>query len=236
MVFHPSHRPLEIATRFPQFHSPDDDDISPTNKKHKGTLLSSYRGGHFYWALTLRKLLLQCAQYVLGHHGAESRLRSWGWRLAARGGRRPSARRWWRWRASWRSCCTCCGSATWTLIRCTRRSARAGDRASRSSRPSQRRRRRHARRRRRTVEPQDEQDAFARLKKGSDSERTRWTERCGDCAPRPTLGGRNLASRVGKAELQPAPRRTDAEESADGSPVERVSKLKFPATPCRLTK
>ena len=34
MVFHPSHRPLEIATRFPQFHSPDDDDISPTNKKH----------------------------------------------------------------------------------------------------------------------------------------------------------------------------------------------------------
>ena len=44
MVFHPSHRPLEIATRFPQFHSPDDDDISPTNKKHKGTLLSSYRG------------------------------------------------------------------------------------------------------------------------------------------------------------------------------------------------
>ena len=51
MVFHPSHRPLEIATRFPQFHSPDDD-ISPTNKKHKGTLLSSYRGGHFYWALT----------------------------------------------------------------------------------------------------------------------------------------------------------------------------------------
>ena len=54
MVFHPSHRPLEIATRFPQFHSPDDDDISPTNKKHKGTLLSSYRGGHFYWALTAR--------------------------------------------------------------------------------------------------------------------------------------------------------------------------------------
>ena len=53
MVFHPSHRPLEIATRFPQFHSPDDDDISPTNKKHKGTLLSSYRGGHFYWALTI---------------------------------------------------------------------------------------------------------------------------------------------------------------------------------------
>ena len=39
MVFHPSHRPLEIATRFPQFHSPDDDDISPTNKKHKGTFL-----------------------------------------------------------------------------------------------------------------------------------------------------------------------------------------------------
>ena len=58
MVFHPSHRPLEIATRFPQFHSPDDDDISPTNKKHKGTLLSSYRGGHFYWATTGRKPLI----------------------------------------------------------------------------------------------------------------------------------------------------------------------------------
>ena len=57
MVFHPSHRPLEIATRFPQFHSPDDDDISPTNKKHKGTLLSSYRGGHFYWALTFKPSL-----------------------------------------------------------------------------------------------------------------------------------------------------------------------------------
>ncbi len=53
MVFHPSHRPLEIATRFPQFHSPDDDDISPTNKKH-----SSYRGGHFYWALTGSPILV----------------------------------------------------------------------------------------------------------------------------------------------------------------------------------
>ena len=61
MVFHPSHRPLEIATRFPQFHSPDDDDISPTNKKHKGTLLSSYRGGHFYWALTWRLTRLDFA-------------------------------------------------------------------------------------------------------------------------------------------------------------------------------
>ena len=35
----------------------------------------------------LRKLLVQCAQYVLGHHGTESRLRSWGLRLAARGGK-----------------------------------------------------------------------------------------------------------------------------------------------------
>ena len=32
MVFHPSHRPLEIAARFPQFHSPDDDDSSPLTK------------------------------------------------------------------------------------------------------------------------------------------------------------------------------------------------------------
>ena len=37
MVFHPCHHPLEIATRFPQFHSPDDDD----------SLLSPR--GHFYW-------------------------------------------------------------------------------------------------------------------------------------------------------------------------------------------
>ena len=38
MVFHPAHRPLEIATRFPQFHSPDDDDSLPSPR------------GHFYWA------------------------------------------------------------------------------------------------------------------------------------------------------------------------------------------
>ncbi len=66
MVFHPSHRPLEIATRFPQFHSPDDDDISPTNKKHKGTLLSSYRGGHFYWALTRCVRMHSAFRYPVG--------------------------------------------------------------------------------------------------------------------------------------------------------------------------
>ena len=55
MVFHPSHRPLEIATRFPQFHSPDDDDFSPITK---GTLLLGYRRGHFYWALTAGQILL----------------------------------------------------------------------------------------------------------------------------------------------------------------------------------
>ena len=73
MVFHPSHRPLEIATRFPQFHSPDDDDISPTNKKHKGTLLSSYRGGHFYWALTFfirRDDGLSSRRYTGGVHAS----------------------------------------------------------------------------------------------------------------------------------------------------------------------
>ncbi len=79
MVFHPSHRPLEIATRFPQFHSPDDDDISPTNKKHKGTLLSSYRGGHFYWALTLKLFILAIATRLAytalasGHRGVHPR-------------------------------------------------------------------------------------------------------------------------------------------------------------------
>ncbi len=53
MVFHPSHRPLEIAARFPQFHSPDDDDSLLRTRNTRGTLLSSYRGGHFYWALTV---------------------------------------------------------------------------------------------------------------------------------------------------------------------------------------
>ena len=37
-VSHPSHRPLEIAARFPHSHSLDDDDF----------LLSTR--GHFYWA------------------------------------------------------------------------------------------------------------------------------------------------------------------------------------------
>ena len=35
----------------------------------------------------LRKLLVQCAQYVLGRHGTDSRLRRWGLGLAARGGK-----------------------------------------------------------------------------------------------------------------------------------------------------
>ncbi len=35
----------------------------------------------------LRRLLVQCGQYILGHYGTESRLRSWGLRLAARGGK-----------------------------------------------------------------------------------------------------------------------------------------------------
>ena len=30
---------------------------------------------------------MQCAQYVLGHHGTDSALRRWGLRLAARGGK-----------------------------------------------------------------------------------------------------------------------------------------------------
>ena len=43
-VFHPPHRPLEIAGAIPTFPQPDDDD----------TLLQTYKqqnqGGHFYWA------------------------------------------------------------------------------------------------------------------------------------------------------------------------------------------
>ncbi len=37
-VFHPSHRPLEIAARFPHAHSPDDDDFSPISLPQQGTL------------------------------------------------------------------------------------------------------------------------------------------------------------------------------------------------------
>ena len=53
MVFHPSHRPLEIATRFPQFHSPDDDDsLRSSEPKAEATGLAPKRSprGHFYWA------------------------------------------------------------------------------------------------------------------------------------------------------------------------------------------
>ena len=35
----------------------------------------------------MRHLLVQCAQYMLGHHGEDSALRRWGLRLAARGGK-----------------------------------------------------------------------------------------------------------------------------------------------------
>ena len=84
MVFHPSHRPLEIATRFPQFHSPDDDDISPTNKKHKGTLLSSYRGGHFYWALTTNETGLDKPSDVC-HTPRYSGMGSWVFSVLGRG-------------------------------------------------------------------------------------------------------------------------------------------------------
>ena len=54
--FPPFPPPLGNRYAIPTVPRPDDDDISPTNKKHKGTLLSSYRGGHFYWALTQRSI------------------------------------------------------------------------------------------------------------------------------------------------------------------------------------
>ena len=52
MVFHPSHRPLEIAHAIPTVPQPRRRRSSLTNKQNKGTLLSSYGRGHFYWALT----------------------------------------------------------------------------------------------------------------------------------------------------------------------------------------
>ena len=54
MVFHPSHRPLEIAHAIPTVPQPRRRRSSLTNKQNKGTLLSSYGRGHFYWALTLQ--------------------------------------------------------------------------------------------------------------------------------------------------------------------------------------
>ena len=39
----------------------------------------------------LRQLLVQCSQYIRGHHGEDSLLRRWGLGLAARGG--PTAKR-----------------------------------------------------------------------------------------------------------------------------------------------
>ena len=52
MVFHPSHRPLEIAHAIPTVPQPQRRRSSLTNKQNKGTLLSSYGrgqlGGHFY--------------------------------------------------------------------------------------------------------------------------------------------------------------------------------------------
>ena len=39
----------------------------------------------------LRQLLVQCSQYILGHHGEDSELQRWGLGLAARGG--PCAKR-----------------------------------------------------------------------------------------------------------------------------------------------
>ncbi len=51
-VFHPSHRPLEIAARFPHAHSPDDDDFSPISLPQQGTLLLPPCRGHFYCLLT----------------------------------------------------------------------------------------------------------------------------------------------------------------------------------------
>lgn len=40
----------------------------------------------------LRKLLVQCAHYTLGHFGRDSRLRQWGLALAARGGKNAKKR------------------------------------------------------------------------------------------------------------------------------------------------
>ena len=57
MVFHPSHRPLEIAHAIPTVPQPQRRRSSLTNKQNKGTLLSSYGRGHFYWALTVASVL-----------------------------------------------------------------------------------------------------------------------------------------------------------------------------------
>lgn len=41
----------------------------------------------------MRRLLVQCAQYILGHRGKDSALRRWGLKLAARGGTKSAKRK-----------------------------------------------------------------------------------------------------------------------------------------------
>ena len=69
MVFHPSHRPLEIAHAIPTVPQPRRRRSSLTNKQNKGTLLSSYGRGHFYWALT--RTMIFAAKSVAGWSDGE---------------------------------------------------------------------------------------------------------------------------------------------------------------------
>jgi transposase len=57
----------------------------------------------------LRTLLVQGAHYILGPFGEDSDLRRWGESSRREEGKPPRRGRWWRWRASWRYCCTGCG-------------------------------------------------------------------------------------------------------------------------------
>ena len=57
----------------------------------------------------LRKLLVQGAHYILGWREPDTDLRRWGLKLAGEGKRMRRSERWWRWRGSWRFCCTGCG-------------------------------------------------------------------------------------------------------------------------------
>jgi transposase len=71
----------------------------------------------------LRKLLVQCAQYILSRQGPDTDLKRWGLGIAAKG-KKKAKRRAGRWRGSWRFCCTGCGSAGTAITRGARNDPR----------------------------------------------------------------------------------------------------------------
>ena len=79
----------------------------------------------------LRTLLVQGAHLIMNRRGPDTDLKRWGRKLAERGGKNAKSGPSWRWRGSWRCCCTGCGCAE----KCTNRCATAGRRPLRTRQP-----------------------------------------------------------------------------------------------------